>query len=174
MDRQRFSPVCMALFCAGILVPGLVLSFVPRAWAASAELTAVSAPAESERASLVVHIRDVSPAGGIMRLGVYDEAGYPNDRGPVVSADVPAHPGETVIHLTDLRPGTYAIEVYQDINSNDRMDRSWIGLPLEPYGFSRNARPVLSKPDFARVSFAVKAGRNVQTLHLQNVNTPTQ
>jgi uncharacterized protein (DUF2141 family) len=168
-----------ASFCAGILVLGAGLV---SARAAAAEPAATVTPTatltatatKSDRASLMIHIRDVSPAGGIVRLGVYDEAGYPDDKEPVATADVPAHPSETVIHLTGIRPGTYAIEVYQDINSNDQMDRSWIGLPLEPYGFSRDARPVLSKPDFARVSFAVKAGRNVQTLHLQNVNTSAQ
>jgi uncharacterized protein (DUF2141 family) len=48
------------------------------------------------------------------------------------------------------------------------MDTSWLGLPLEPFGFSRDAQPHLSKPRFAAVKFDVVPGLNVQTLHMQN------
>jgi uncharacterized protein (DUF2141 family) len=135
-----------------------------------AAMLAFCAPASAApgTASLEIHVRNVSPKGGIMRLGLYDAAGYPEDKAPVASADVPAVGGETVITLKNLAPGTYAIEAYQDVNSNDRMDTSWIGLPLEPYGFSRDASPILSKPGFDRVKFTLAPGRNTQVLHLQN------
>ena len=149
----------------------LVAAMVVCASAALAETAHPAGPAGGT-ADLVIHVGNVSPKGGIMRLGVYDAAGYPDDKNPIASADVPATPGETVITLTGLAPGAYAIEAYQDVNSNDRMDKSWIGLPLEPYGFSRNARPVLSKPGFDRVRFTLAAGRNVQTLKLQNSDVP--
>jgi uncharacterized protein (DUF2141 family) len=48
------------------------------------------------------------------------------------------------------------------------MDTTWIGIPLEPFGFSRDARPLLSKPGFGKVKFDVTIGMNAQTLHLQN------
>jgi uncharacterized protein (DUF2141 family) len=76
--------------------------------------------------------------------------------------------GVTTITLNNVPPGTYAIQAFQDLNSNGEMDTSWLGLPQEPYGFSRDARPRLSKPGFERVKFDVVAGANEQTLHLQN------
>jgi uncharacterized protein (DUF2141 family) len=122
-----------------------------------------------EPATLVIHVENISPKGGMLRLGLYDEAGYPDDDSmPVASADVPAQLGETVVTLTDVRPGTYAIEVFQDVNSNHKMDTTWLGIPLEPFGFSRDAHPRLSKPHFGKVKFALVPGANVQTLHLQN------
>lgn len=124
--------------------------------------------AEPASATLIIHVRGVE-SGGLVRLGLYDEASYPDDEStPVASADVPAIAGETVIILRGVRPGTYAIETYQDINGNDKMDTSWLGLPLEPYGFSRDATPFLSKPSFSRVKFTLHAGEQSQTLHLQN------
>ena len=127
-------------------------------------------------ANLTIHVLDVLPAGGIVRLGVYDQAGYPNDAAkPVASADVPAVPGETVITLHNVPTGTFAIQVFEDVNSNDKMDTSWLGLPLEPFGFSRDAVPFLSKPAFDEVKFTIVAGENTQTLHLQNAtkSSPT-
>ncbi len=128
-----------------------------------------AARAQEGAATLVIRIQDVSPKGGMLRLGLYDEARYPDDDStPVASADVKAVLGENTITLTGVPPGVYAIETFQDINSNNKMDTSWLGFPLEPFGFSRDAQPHFSKPSFAKVKFELVAGMNVQTLHLQN------
>src|SRR5665213_3113504 len=74
-------------------------------------------------ASLTIRVENVLAAGGILRLGLYDQASYPNDAStPTASADVPAMAGETVVRLHDIPPGVYAIQAYQDVNANDRMD----------------------------------------------------
>ena len=49
---------------------------------------------------------------------------------------------------------TYAIAVFHDINSNGKLDRNALGLPLEPYGFSNNARSTFSAPSFSQASFS--------------------
>ena len=135
-----------------------------------AGLLCLAVPAHAEvPATLVIHVENISPKGGTLRLGLYDQARYPDDDStPVASADVPAQLGETVITLTGIPPGTYAIETFQDINSNHKMDTTWLGFPLEPFGFSRDARPHFSKPQFAQVKFELVPGMNVQVLHLQN------
>jgi uncharacterized protein (DUF2141 family) len=132
-------------------------------------LTAGPAWAAPATANLTIRVEDVLPAGGVLRLGVYDEASYPDDNSrPVASADVAAVPGETIVTLRAIPPGVYAIEAFQDVNANGRMDTSWIGLPLEPFGFSQDATPFLSKPSFGEVKFTLAAGENSQVIHLQN------
>jgi uncharacterized protein (DUF2141 family) len=125
---------------------------------------------------LTIRVENVLPAGGVLRLGLYDAARYPDDNSkPVASADVPAVAGETVITLHAISPGVYAIQTFQDVNANDKMDTSWLGLPQEPFGFSQDAKPFLSKPSFDDVKFALAAGENSQVIHLQNVisNSPS-
>src|SRR6185369_14768322 len=125
--------------------------------------------AQAHAADLTIRVENVLPSGGILRLGLYDAARYPDDNSkPVASADVTAVPGETVITLHGIAPGTYAIQTFQDVNSNDKMDTSWIGLPLEPFGFSQDAKPFLSKPSFDEVKFNLAAGESSLVLHLQN------
>jgi uncharacterized protein (DUF2141 family) len=128
----------------------------------------VQAQTLSGKATLVIHVQNVSPKGGILRLGLYNGAGYATDGDTVASADVKAISPQTTITLHSLIPGTYAIQAFQDFNVNGKMDTSWIGLPLEPYGFSRDARPVLSRPGFDTTRFELLDGMNVQTLRLQN------
>jgi len=123
----------------------------------------------AQAATLTVHVENVLPAGGVLRLGLMDQAGWPNDDAkPVASADVPATPGETTIVLHNVPTGVFGIQAFQDVNSNNKMDTTWVGLPLEPFGFSRDAVPFLSKPSFDEVKFTITAGENTQTFHLQN------
>ena len=133
-------------------------------------------PALAAGADLTIHVANVLPAGGIIRLGLYNEALYPDDDAkPIASADVPAVAGETIITLHGIPPGIYAIETFQDVNANNKMDTSWLGLPQEPFGFSQDAKPFLSKPSFGEVKFIVGPGENSQIIHLQNSihNSPT-
>lgn len=126
-------------------------------------------PAWPATADLTIRVENVLPSGGILRLGLYDAARYPDDDSkPIASADVPAIAGETVITLHAIPPGVYAIQTFQDVNANDKMDTSWVGLPQEPFGFSRDATPFLSKPSFDEVKFTLVAGENSQVIHLQN------
>lgn len=145
------------------------LSFAATVAAVLSGLPAHSADSSLETATIVVHVDNVAPRGTI-RLGLYTEATYPDDDAtPTASADVPARAGETVVELKNIPPGTYAIETYQDLNNNGKMDTTMVGVPREPYGFSRDARPHLGKPRFESVKFTVSAGQNDQVLHLQNV-----
>ncbi|MCE7067873.1 DUF2141 domain-containing protein [Dyadobacter sp. CY326] len=56
----------------------------------------------------------------------------------------------------DLAPGRYALAVYHDLNSNDELDKNFIGIPKEPYGFSKNFRPKFSAPKFDDCAFELK------------------
>ena len=120
------------------------------------------------RGHLTITVEGVLPSGGILRLGLYERKGYGADSNPVRFADVPVKLPVTVVTFTDVPPGDYAVMTYQDVNSNDRTDSNFLGIPTEPYGFSRNARPFLSKPSFDDARFTVSAGENSQTLRLQN------
>ena len=119
-------------------------------------------------ASLTIRVENLSPAGGMLRLGLYDRAHYPDDNSkPVASADVKVSGNEMVINLHGIAPGTYALETFQDVNANGEMDITWLGFPEEPFGFSRDVRPRLRKPSFNQVAFTLAPGENMQVIHLQ-------
>jgi len=146
----------------------MLKSLIPVAIAGA--LAAGPAWAAPATATLTIRIENVLPSGGTLRLGLYTAALYPDDDSrPVASADVPAVSPETTIVLHNIPPGVYAIQTFQDVNSNNKMDTSWLGLPLEPFGFSLDATPFLSKPGFDEVKFTLVAGDNSQTLHLQTI-----
>ena len=125
-------------------------------------------PAAARAATLTVKVDNIDAKGGILRLSLYDEASWSKDGAePVASADVPAVAPETVVTLNNIKPGVYGVKTYQDANRNGKFDQNFIGLPLERFGFSRDAKPVLSAPGFERTKFTVVDGVNEITIHLQ-------
>ncbi|WP_019903983.1 DUF2141 domain-containing protein [Methylobacterium sp. 77] len=68
--------------------------------------------------------------------------------------DVPATGRSQRVVLTGIEPGAYAVAAYQDLNGNRRLDRTGLGLPLEPYGFSGEMGR--ARPDFARARFVLR------------------
>jgi uncharacterized protein (DUF2141 family) len=65
----------------------------------------------------------------------------------------PIH-GDAALCIFDGIPaGKYAVVVYHDENANGHFDQNAFGLPLEGYGFSRNAAPLFDAPKFAAASF---------------------
>ncbi len=136
------------------LAVALALAFVP---AGAASL-----------ATLIVKVEKVSPRGGDVRVALYDATSYPDDNAdPVQDAVVPAHPGETIATMTGIKPGIYAVKMFQDFNRNGKFDVNWLGLPIEKYGFSNDARPTFSEPSFDATKFELKPGTNTIVIHMQ-------
>ena len=53
----------------------------------------------------------------------------------------------------DLPEGEYALAIYQDENRNKILDKNLLGIPIEIYGFSNNARRTFSAPSFQEAKF---------------------
>jgi uncharacterized protein (DUF2141 family) len=52
------------------------------------------------------------------------------------------------VRIADVPAGRWAVVAYQDENSNDELDRNFVGIPQENYGFSRDARSKFGPPSF--------------------------
>ena len=75
----------------------------------------------------------------------------------------------SIVHLSfvDLHTGKYAVGAFVDSNGNHKLDTNLVGMPNEPYGFSRDARNLLSAPSFEQAAFEVGEGSIAQTIHLK-------
>jgi len=70
---------------------------------------------------------------------------------------------ELIIELPD---GDYALVFFIDANKNNKLDKNFIGIPKEQYGFSNNAMGSLSAPTFDQAKFSV-LGKTVQNIKLK-------
>ncbi len=60
------------------------------------------------------------------------------------------------IHIRDVKPGTYAVALVHDENSNGKMDLR-LFLPREGFGFTRNPKIGMGPPKFKSAQFTVGA-----------------
>lgn len=61
------------------------------------------------------------------------------------------------LHFTGLPSGEYALALIHDENANNKLD-TFMGIPREGFGFSRNPAIGFGPPSFAAAQFTVTAG----------------
>jgi len=59
------------------------------------------------------------------------------------------------VTFNDLAEGEYAISLFIDENSNNKLDTNGIGIPIEPYAFSNDASGSFGPPSFDKAKFVV-------------------
>ena len=68
---------------------------------------------------------------------------------------------EARIIFTGLSAGSYAVAVYHDKNNNKILDKNYLGIPIESYGFSNNARRTFSAPSFSEAAVVVNTSKTI-------------
>jgi uncharacterized protein (DUF2141 family) len=104
-------------------------------------------------ATVQVEVDGIEPGGGQVRVALCQ--GGLSESACLRGDDAPATAGRAQFTFQGVSPGTYAVAAYQDANGNGRLDRTGLGLPLEPYGFS-GAAGRRARPDFAEAAFALR------------------
>lgn len=117
--------------------------------------------------TLTINITNIQQNIGTMRIGVYDPYhgfGSEEDK-PAYFKLVPVTKSDNMRIPIELPAGRYAVAIYQDLNDNKKMDKSKLGFPKEPYGFSRNYRPKFSAPKFE--DCAIELGNDPKTISIK-------
>jgi uncharacterized protein (DUF2141 family) len=104
---------------------------------------------EANAAELKIHVTNLQSGDGAVYFAVYDKPEtFPKRTGELVGTKLPAKSNGVVAVFADLKPGTYAVAIYHDENSNGKFDQGFLGIPLEGYAFSNNAPVFLGPPEF--------------------------
>lgn len=106
--------------------------------------------------TLRIHVtgfrNDKGKAGGVIFAS---PAGWPEDQSrTVVHGGFDIH-NEQATEEFELPPGRYGVAVIHDENANQRLDRNFMGIPKEGFGFANNPRVKLSAPSFQAASAEV-------------------
>ena len=76
------------------------------------------------------------------------------------SAKITQKPSEE-FKITLPKNGKYTLAVFHDVNGNKKLDTGFFGQPVEPYGFSNNARETFSEPELKDQLFTVEGNRKM-------------
>lgn len=93
---------------------------------------------------------------GFIQVAVYkSDTDFDMDKFSYIIA-VPASL-EVQVSIPNLEAGKYAIAVFHDENKNKKLDKNFVGIPKEGYGFSNNAVGKLGPPKFSETSFSLES-----------------
>lgn len=126
-------------------------------------LPALALPGASP--ALTLRLAQAKPQG-VVFIAIYaDEVSW-NGGAPARVAMQPVAAGDSIT-IEGLAPGRYAVKLYQDVNGNGKMDSNPFGIPIEPFGFSRDAMGAHGSPAWADAAFEVGGDGAVQTITLR-------
>ena len=132
--------------------------------AAAAMALLVGAAPTSE---LSIDIAKLRNAKGMLRICLTAEPdNFPScvDDAQAVSRSIPASVHD--LRITGLPHGDYAIAVIHDENSNKKLD-TFMGIPREGFGFSRNPPLGFAAPHFAAARFTIASDAETQQVKMR-------
>ena len=129
---------------------------------------------EIQASELIINLSDQKKAGTLM-LAIYNNAEAfegsvvkekRSEIGVFKGLELYLEPKDSMRLSIEIPDGEYAIAFFIDANGNKKLDKNFLGIPKEQYGFSNNAMGTLSAPTFEQAKFKV-AGNTVQNIKLK-------
>jgi uncharacterized protein (DUF2141 family) len=137
----------------------------PAAWAQNA----ARAAADSHTCTLRIHVDGFRNTRGNLGTAVFASAdGWPEDMSksyrygpaPIDTSN------RTAVADWQLPPGTYGLVAIHDENGNARLDRNFLGIPKEGFGFANNPRVIIGPAPFRVALVHVTCPATDITIHL--------
>lgn len=127
----------------------------------------VAAAVNADAGAVAIAITGLRNARGTIRICLTRSRSHFPDctRDPAalsrtISADT------AVAEFDGLPPGDYAVAVFHDENNNRKLD-TFLGIPREGFGFSRNPTIRFGAPKFDKVDIRIAAGFSRTSVRMQ-------
>ena len=127
-------------------------------------LVLVSAVVFAQQNTLTVNITGINSIKGNVYVYLYtSEEGFPTEiskansfkKAKVISNSI-------TVYFKNLKPGIYAVSVYQDIDGNEEINKNFLGIPKEPVGVSNNAKGSFGPPKFEDAKFEFDGNKTIE------------
>jgi uncharacterized protein (DUF2141 family) len=127
--------------------------------------------------SLIVTVSGLRNPQGQLCLSLFsNEQGFPNKGDCAVQTScIKLTSVPLVVKFQNLEVGSYAIAVFHDANNDGTLNRNWLGIPTEGFGFSQNPSIFKGLPKF-KDSAVLVAGADtnieIELQYLRFINDP--
>ena len=107
---------------------------------------------------LRVRISGIQEEKGTVRVALFRSASdYDGDHQSAGYFEVARKSGVEAV-FAGLPPGRYGVSSFHDVDGDEDLDTNLVGIPNEPFGFSRNARGRFGPPTFDDIAVDVGDG----------------
>ena len=119
----------------------------------------------STNSVMKVQIEGLQEAKGQICYSLFDRSkGFPDSSDDTLQAKcVSIQERSPRLTIENLHLGTYAVAFFHDVNEDGELNRNFLGIPQEGFGFSRNPEIQTSPPSFGESAvFVTGAETNLQ------------
>lgn len=123
-------------------------------------VTALVAPvcAQQQTGQLTVNVTGMESDKGMVRIALFDsEEGYTKGKAPFRGCSVEIRNKRAQCVFRDLPYSIYAFRLYHDANGNNKLDRDSVGMPMEAYAFSNNAKGMMGPAKWKDAKFTIQS-----------------
>lgn len=106
---------------------------------------------ENDKLRLVLKT-NVQIKGTLVVVVYTNAADFLTEKGRVLKTQAVAEEAFT-LETESLDKGIYALVVFEDVNNNGLLDQNKLGIPQEPFGFSKAKLSIFGPPSFNKASF---------------------
>lgn len=135
------------------------------AWTPAAMAADPDTATDAATATLTVTFHGLKSRNGAVVLSLSaSPAAYADKSAPAAQASLPVV-GDTVsTTFTGLKPGSYAVKAFHDLNGDGKFNTNPFGIPTEPYAFSNDAHGRMGPAPWSAAAFTVAPGDNTQSI----------
>lgn len=151
--------------------PAATLSVRCVAWFTVLLLATLPASAFAQTSCLGIHVKilDIRNSTGAVACALFESSeGFPTEYLQFATniMVIKVRAKQARCDFEDIPPGTYALAVIHDENMNGKLDTNLLGVPKEGYGFSNDAKALLSAPSFSAAGFQYDGKNQDMTIGL--------
>jgi len=107
--------------------------------------------------TIELNVTDIKQIKGQLLISLHNKDGFPDqEKKSVLNTKVKVNNANMKITLKVPKSGFYAISLVHDENENNQLDKNYLGIPKEGYGFSNNPSARFGAPSFKESQFEVK------------------
>lgn len=118
-----------------------------------ATLLLITTPPPADTGTLIIEVQGIEAARGFIWIGLYDsEAHYMVKEKAIVKGYDVTHTGTMLLEVDELPAGRWAIAIFHDIDGDGELDTNYLGIPSEPYAFSRKPPSKWRMPRYDEVA----------------------
>lgn len=133
---------------------------------AAMPLLVLAGNAQASGADVEIAIEGARNSRGVIHICMTRNASHFPDCGDDPSAVKRTVPASTRSVRVTVSPGPYAVSLFHDQNRNNELD-TFLGIPREGFGFSRNPTIRFGPPSFDSVRINIIPGSSRMTVNMQ-------
>lgn len=143
-----------------------ISKFFPHFLAVLSVFLVVAAHAGDLVVDLVVVVENIESDKGNVRAAIFNNSkGF--TKNPLMGQSISAKVGSVSFIFKNIPMGQYAVSAFHDMNANQKLDTNFVGKPVEPYGFSGDARGMFGPPSFEDASIQINENVKTVSIHVK-------